>query len=229
MIRKAAHSPAFSKDISDEQAEQAARFLSEQIANGMGITEAFAELKKLYGAHYLRVFDQTRAALEPFGIAVDLPDVVARRVVEEGGRRLGLIDLDQQTRDALFEEILEARENGEGPDKIVQRIRDQIPAGPWADEETRATVIARTETLHAQRFSALEAYREAPNVSEVVLFDNRTGYDDEDCVARDGQVVSFEEAQQAMEDEHPQGTLAFAPVVGRSQQLAEEAEAAADA
>lgn len=179
--------------------------------------QAFSDiLAGVYGSHYLRVFESSLGAIEAGlgGIALDLPDDVARRVFETGGRRLGLVDLDGQTRDRLFGVIREQRAAGQNPLTMARRIRDLVPAGPWSDVDTRAHVIARTETLHAQRTSTLEAYTAAENVTAVMLFDDRIGYGDADCVERNGRVVTFAEAQEAMAEEHPNGTLSFAPVVG---------------
>jgi HK97 family phage portal protein len=225
-IGKAAKLPIVRKDTPTEPAVAPYDFLSREIVQEMGITRAFDELRKLFGGHYLRVYEDTVIGIQDIiGVLTDLPDTAARKIVAEGGRRAGLVDLEEQTRQRLFDELLEGRSEGEGPDQLVQRIRDSIPAGPWGDVETRARIIARTETMHAQRGSALEAYRAAPNVDRVQLFDNRTGFNDEDCTERDGKIVSFEEAEQAMNEEHPNGTLSFAPVVGDATRLAAEAAA----
>jgi HK97 family phage portal protein len=196
----------------------------------MGVTAAFQRLQEIYGGHYLRVATDTVGVInDVMTLGVSLPDPVARQIVADGGRRVGLVDLTDQVRENLFDALHEGRSLGEGADKLVQRIRDEVPAGPWADAETRARVIARTETMHAQRSSALQAYRAADTVDTVMLFDDRLGYGDEDCSERNGQIVSFEEAEQAMEDEHPNGTLSFAPVVGRAAERVAEAEAEAAA
>ncbi|KKK87739.1 hypothetical protein LCGC14_2750240, partial [marine sediment metagenome] len=40
-------------------------------------------------------------------------------------------------------------------DALARRIKSMVGAGPWKSPEIRARVIARTETKHAQRMSAV--------------------------------------------------------------------------
>lgn len=72
----------------------------------------------------------------------------------------------------------------------------------------RANMIARTETMAAYNGAAIVAYKESGVVSMVELLD---GDDDEECAARNGQIVTLAEAE-GIED-HPNGTLAYVPVV----------------
>ena len=44
-----------------------------------------------------------------------------------------------------------------------------------------------------------------------MIFDNRTGFDDDECPGLDGKIVSLEEAETLMGDEHPNGTRSFTP------------------
>ena len=76
----------------------------------------------------------------------------------------------------------------------------------------RAKVIARTETMHAQRVSALHTYRELDPVAQVMVFDGRLGPTDEECEMLNGQVVTQEEAWALADSEHPNGTRSFAIV-----------------
>jgi HK97 family phage portal protein len=147
------------------------------------------------------------------GVEWDIQDPAALAVLKEGGRRLGLVDLTADTKSALFRSIEAAREAGEGPLALARRIRDQVPAGPYvnAGSKYRAELIARTETLHAQRFATLEAGQSA-GFDEYVIFDARIGPTDDECEVLDQQIVSFEEAESLMADEHPNGTRSFSPV-----------------
>jgi HK97 family phage portal protein len=171
------------------------------------MTETYEEL---YGASLSSV---TSTLTATYGLAVNLPDEVARQVVREGGRRVGLLDLPSSTKRRLFEVILQGREEGLNPLDIAPRIARLVPSGRFGSPAARARTIARTETLHAYRVSALTAYKSAKEVTAVVLFDNQTDYNDLVCMARDGKVVPFEEAEREIAAEHPNGTLNFAPWV----------------
>ena len=168
-----------------------------------------------FDGHYLRTTQMTVGSINTvLNLGVNLPDPVAREIVAAGGRRAGLLDITGETRQAIFRALADGRAAGEGPPALARRIRSQVPAGRFtnAGPRYRANLIARTETLHAQRVSSLETYRASDVVTGVVAFDNQTGYGDEECVARDGRVFTFEEAEAEMAAEHPQGTLNFGPV-----------------
>ena len=171
------------------------------------------EITEVGQAHYLRVATKTFDTVKGrIGIAVDLPDDRARAIVSEGGRRLGLIDLNDSTKRRLFKELTEGRSLGEGPVSLARRIREDVPAGRWRDAKTRAEIIARTETMHAQRMSALESYK-AGAVETVIVFDNRTGHGDAECTALDQMEVSIDDAWTLMEAEHVNGTRSFSAVI----------------
>lgn len=180
-------------------------------------------LDPLWRTHYLRAATLTYGAMRAnlaIDIGTDLPDPVGRAVVASGGRQLGLIDLTEQTRTALFDALASAREQGLGPVESARRIRQYVSAGrftgmeaeqPGAGVRYRSELIARTETLHAQRVSVAEAGR-AAGFTHYLAFDNRTGFGDEECVAREGETFSYDDMLVATNEEHPNGTLNWAPV-----------------
>ena len=139
-----------------------------------------------------------------------MPDPVAVRIAESGGTRVGLIDLKKQVRDRLFTTIAEAREQGLGADAIARLIRNDIPKGPWSSVQVRARIIARTETKFAQNQSMIE-FAKASGAERAMIFDARLGETDEECEALNGRVVSLEEAETLIGDEHPNGTRSFTP------------------
>ena len=192
--------------------------LAERIIQGMALSQWSQDaLIPAFDGHYLRTTQMTAGSINTvLNLGVNLPDPVAREIVAAGGRRAGLLDITGETRQAIFRSLADGRAAGEGPPALARRIRSQVPAGRFtnAGPRYRANLIARTETLHAQRVSSLETYRASDVVTGVVAFDNQTGYGDEECVARDGRVFTFEEAEAEMAAEHPQGTLNFAPNVG---------------
>jgi len=137
---------------------------------------------------------------------------VARAIVQAGGRRSGLVDLDSQSRKALFAALEEGRAAGEGAGQLASRISAHVEAGPWQSSETRARTIARTETKFAQNTSTIERARQA-GADRFIVFDGRLGEgrSDPEHIARDGTIVTANQAAQMAADEHPNGTLSFSP------------------
>lgn len=195
-----------------QKAVKADEELIRAVLEKLGLDQWVAELEQEYGRHYLNVAEQFQQAAEQAGLGTGLPDPVARAIVASGGRRVGLIDLDQQTRDALFEALAEGRAEGEGVNALTNRIADMVEGGPWNTGEIRAEIIARTETKYAQNISTIERAREA-GVEQLMIFDGRLGPGRslESHMARNGQIVSLEEAAAMALVEHPNGTLSFAP------------------
>lgn len=194
------------KDAGDE-------VLVEMILAEVLTPEAKQELLQ-YAAFYVQVAGQTIDTLNAVAeLNVNMSAPLEARVVEHGGRRLGLVDLEAQTKRELFDAIRSARETGEGPREMARWIRERVPAGPWRDSETRAHVIARTETKYAQNISSLEVYTESENVQSVRVYDSQLGSFDAWCDAVNGRVVTFSQARYLADEEHPNGTRSFAPVV----------------
>lgn len=175
------------------------------------------KMTQLYEKHYQRTIEKTGETIESiFALGVDIPDHVARAVIHRGGTRRGLVDLTSQHRTSLRRAIAAGRENGDGPLEIARRIRSEVPSGPFpnAGPAYRSELIARTETKFAQNVSSLAHYKAAQHITSVTIFDGRLANSDEDCQARDGLVVSFEDAEAMLAEEHPNGSMSFAPNVG---------------
>ena len=149
------------------------------------------------------------------GVSVNLPDPVQREIIADGGKRVGLIDVDQQNKDALFRALHTARSEGMGVPEAGKLLREHLEAGPYtnAGVEYRAQMVARTEAKHAQRVSALATYDEAG--WEVMALDAQLGDDvsDPDCIARNGQTFTVEEAAAETDSAatHPNCTLTWVP------------------
>ena len=191
--------------------------LAERIIQGMALSQWSQDaLIPAFDGHYLRTTEMTVGSINTvLNLGVNLPDPAAREIVAAGGRRAGLLDITGETRQAIFRSLADGRAAGEGPAALGRRIRSQVPAGRFttAGPRYRANLIARTETLHAQRVSSLQTYRTSDVVTGVIAFDNQTGYDDAECIQRNGREFTFEEAEAEMAAEHPSGTLNFAPNV----------------
>ena len=173
-------------------------------------------LKPGYERSYLRTMELTADTIRTTtGLAVNLPDSVGRRIVSDGGRRIGLVDIQGQSRTALFHSLAEGRALGEGPDALARRIRDRIGRGRYKTVEKRAYVIARTETKYAQNLSSIELYQSMETVTGMLAFDAQVGATDAECEQRNGVVYSAADARSELGFEHPLGTLSFAPEIGR--------------
>lgn len=195
--------------------EKADSLIVEAILDAFGINAHRTAFKGLFEGHFIDVAKGVADAAALAGISGSLPDPVARAVAAAGGKRAGMIDLGNQSRKALFDAIAAGRAEGEGAEALAGRIAQHIEAGPWASVETRARTIARTETKYAQNVSTIERAK-AANVDRFIVFDGRLGpgRSDPDHIARDGSIVSGSEASQMAADEHPNGTLSFAPYFG---------------
>lgn len=192
--------------------DQATDELIGKVMQLLGIDAWQAELSQDYGAHYLEVANAVNDAAERAGLGANLPDPVARAIVAAGGRRAGLLDLDAQTRQALFDALAEGRAEGEGVQAMADRIELYVEGGPWNTAEIRARIIARTETKYAQNISTIERAL-AAGVTKFIVFDGRFGLprSTPSHIARNGSIVGPAEAQAMAATEHPNGTLSFAP------------------
>lgn len=182
------------------------------ILDRLGIPKWASELRALYEAQYLAIAEASGEAAAAAGLGASLPDQVAQSILAAGGRRAGLIDLDRQTRAALFEALAEGRAAGEGAAQLAARILPAVAGGPSLDPETRALRIARTEAKYAQNISTIERGR-AAGVTSFIVFDGRLGPGRSllTHIARDGSIVGIQQAAVMADAEHPNGTLSFAP------------------
>ena len=220
----------FFNDLGDESAKIAAPVLRENpdtivdeiivdiLISRIEFTQADSRWIKIYAKHYNSVVRTTISASQDMGLGLstNAADGVARRLVETGGRRAGLVDVQGQTRKALFHAMAEGRALGEGADALAKRIAKFVTHGPFFQSiEYRSRLIARTETKYAQNVSTISVAAHN-NVNKFVTFDGRFGEPRSlpDHIARDGKIVSLDEAMELSEKEHPNGTLSFAPYFG---------------
>ena len=126
-------------------------------------------------------------------------DTVARLIRGSVGRRIAAIN--ETTRDAIGRLIGDAFAQGLAPSQVADLIEQATTF-----DESRAELIARTETALVYNEAALESFREY-GVDRVEAID---GDEDEECAERNGQVYSVEEALDITD--HPNGTLDWSPV-----------------
>jgi len=174
-------------------------------------TWAQARLKPILEYHYQKIAQDTWKLLSKEDIPTTMRTEIERDIIEKGGKRLGLMDIEEDTKIALFNVIKEAREKGLNPRVIARMIEQHVPKGRFvnAGSTYRSKLIARTETLNAQRISTIASYRESPSVHSCIAFD---GESDEECAARNGETFTFDEAEVEAEGTHPNCVLCFAPV-----------------
>lgn len=198
--------------------EKSDELLVARILDALGIGTHWTTFRQMFEAQYLEVAKEVSQAAELAGISGSLPDPVARAVAGAGGRRAGLIDLSAQSKAALFDAIALGRADGLGATQLAARIADHVEGGHWASPETRARVIARTETKYAQNISTIERGR-AAGVERFMIFDGRLGPGRSlpSHIARNGGIVTADEAMQMAAAEHPNGTLSFSPYFGDDQ------------
>jgi HK97 family phage portal protein len=209
-------------------------------AEAAGVVALADEL--VWKGQYLAVTKTTMYNMEAiFGVKFDLPDEIQREVIAKGGRHFALVGVDAQTQDGIYKALAQGRTEGLGPREIARQIRYNVEgtgmypgvakeaedralsrgwsadkalaAGDKAARQYRAEVISRTETKYAQNVSTMESAKGSGSFDGMLAFDNQTGFNDEDCVERDGQTFTFEEAEVEMSKEHPNGTLSFSPTI----------------
>lgn len=186
---------------------------TEQILEGILLADLLLIFQQTLERGATRVSGEVNAAVNgAIGVSANLPDSHARAIVAAGGTRAGLIDLSAQTKRAIFDELARGRAEGLAGENLARRIRDKVEAGPWSSAKVRAWVIARTETAFAVNKSSIEKAKSMDGVERMLVFDNRIGFNDAVCSDLDQRVVTMDEADQLMSDEHPNGTRSFTPL-----------------
>lgn len=176
------------------------------IASTLNTEKIINDLTIVYEKHYERIAQATQENISAtLNLGISIVDQTEAVILSEGGKRVGLLDIPGKTKRKIFEQLSEGRLEGESVPQLARRLRDFIPSGRFKKSSTRATLIARTETVNAQRESAIATYQEN-RVTEVLILDARKGPTDIDCETWNGQIVSLEMGQRLVQDEHPNGT-----------------------
>lgn len=186
--------------------------LVQQIIDLLNLEAWEQGLSSRYQAQYLAIARRTAETLQEAGFGTGLPDPVMREIIAAGGTRAGLVDVSAQTRQAIFEALRAGIEEGDGILALANRIANAVEGGQWGNPDTRARVIARTETQFAQNRSILETARTA-GAAELVVFDGIFGEPRSELshIARNGKIVSAEDARIMADNMRPNCTLSFVP------------------
>jgi len=179
----------------------------------------------LYGLY----LDASRGSLQVVADLLNriIPNKAVDRVVADiadyGGERI--VDINEGTKGALTDLLTVGTERGYSIPQLIDGVPDEgfagvkgvtLDNGVPAFGDARAETIARTETALSYNRAALDAYKEF-SVSHVIAYD---GDGDEVCAERNGKEFTVEEAF-GIED-HPNGTLDWAPVVDKAAHFDEE-------
>lgn len=169
------------------------------------------KLQPMFEKQWQRTARMIVATVERHEIYPSQTDNIVRDILEKGGKRIGLVDIEGDTRRALLKVIEVGRAAGYGPRKAASLIEMFVPAGRFtlAGKQYRAEMIARTETLSAAREASLQSYKFSKTVEKVVAFDGEEF--DEICASRNGEIFSIEQAEMENGDTHPNCVLAWGP------------------
>lgn len=198
------------------------RLVADAVMKDIGAAGFARRLARAYYGHYGEVADSmVQAFKEELGVLgrsldLNLTKQARADILRDGGLRVGMLDIERQLRSSIYKALADAREASEGWAEAAERIRSYVPSGRFvkAGSEYRSQLIARSETANAQRQISIAAYRAHPEVEKAELLDGLLASSDAECISRNGEVVSFAEAEAAAADEHPAGTLQVLPVFG---------------
>lgn len=126
-------------------------------------------------------------------LAFDLTDPLVTEILAGAGK--SVIDIDATTLDALRSALQYANDNGWGIDELVRGDAENgIPGLRDLIESTykgRAETISRTELGEAQNAATVGRY-EKSGVSKVIILDNGSDDDDDECKRANGQIWTLD-------------------------------------
>jgi hypothetical protein len=169
------------------------------------------ELMKLYDRSGLAAWKAVAAQL---GIALDwdLANPNVGSILNQLATRI--TGIHATTRTDVRRLIGEALDQGSPLEEIAARLRTLFRE----TYRNRAMTVARTETMVAYNQASVAGYQASERVAEARLLDNPRhttdpGSDGLTCAERNGLVVPLSEVGRHIDAEHPNGTLAVAPVL----------------
>jgi hypothetical protein len=170
-----------------------------------------SKLQPMFERHWKRTAQATMDAIERHDIRPSLRDKIAEDILLKGGKRIGLVDIEGDTRRALLKVVNAGRELGLSPRKSALLIEHFVPGGRFtlAGKQYRSQMIARTETLSAGREASVQAYKFSRTVEKVIAFDGEEF--DENCASRNGEVFDIIAAEMENGNCHPNCVLCWAP------------------
>lgn len=191
--------PSEVRDLSEIDWPEEERLLGEVLARFYGLTgeTAFAEVSGQVGVT----------------VAWDLANPNVRRLM--GELALRVTGINQTTREDVQRIVADALTEGVSGPQLAERLTGLF-------EETykgRSLTVARSESQVAYGMASVTGYTESGVVAYVELMDNPDHTEDYgasdglSCAQRDGLIVPLEQARAHILAEHPNGSLATAPVL----------------
>jgi hypothetical protein len=169
-------------------------------------------MRPFYQASGERAFDGVNAVAGTT-ISFDLANPNVSRIVEQLGKRI--VDISETTRADVVRVIAEGQADGLSLSQISDSIRDLFEQ----TYKSRAETVARTETQVSYNLASQLGYQESGVVEEAEMVDNPDHvepYDSSDgltCAERHGMIVNVGLMDHHVEAEHPNGSLAFIPIL----------------
>lgn len=137
------------------------------------------------------------------GLSFQLDDAATRQFLRSAGINIG--GITDHTRAQVQDALIAGQQEGEGIAQLARRLRD-LPSFNAA----RATTVARTELALSSLEAAYASYKASGVVTGIRILD---GDFDDACAARNGTVLTLDQAAGAPRLLHPNCTAAWAPIV----------------
>lgn len=142
---------------------------------------------------------------DALGIAFDLDDATTRAFLAQAGQNI--VGIHQTTLQAVRDALQAGQLEGEGISDLAERIR-----GLPAFDQTRATLVARTELGTAANLAAVHSYRASGVVVGYLVLD---GDSDEECAAINGRTFPLSDPPPPLG--HPNCVRSLSPVTDVSE------------
>jgi HK97 family phage portal protein len=168
-------------------------------------------LTKFYNANGERAFG-TISTIANVELDWSLANPNIARIMDRLGSNI--VEISETTRAAIVERIETGQANGLSLSAISDSIRDLFDV-TWAN---RPETVARSETQVSYNLASQLGYQESGVVEEAEMVDNPDhdtdpGSDGLTCAERHGMVVNIGQMDVHVEAEHPNGSLAFIPIL----------------
>lgn len=196
-------------EVRDAELDQVMRNINAAVF-GDETTRALVDLYTLAGQ---AAFRGVKKEVGKLAYDWNLSNPQVRQTMRELSRRI--VDVNDTTKRQVSQIIADSITEGLTPDKMVAAIDAKV-------EQTytnRSLAIARTESQVAYNISTADAYKASGRVLAMTLHDNPNhtepygASDGLSCAQRNGLITDVDKASTHIYAEHPNGTLAAAPLL----------------